>query len=213
MKLINILKEASIKNPKSVKIGDIATNKHGKNGKIIAIGTIGNDWKDMKKFASNSDIPALIKSTPSGAKGYLDNLTIIAVKYNNGRTEVWTYDSDNAYVPILKEAFAANSKLSNALNYLKKNAEILYDDNQEIIDAIAAVKSSGLTSRDIFSFASLFPRDTFKVDDIRSGKLEAQVDRVYFDGSDMLNKAKALKAFLLAFDNHYHGDKNWYKGY
>ena len=99
MKLINILKEASMKNPKSVKIGDIAVNKRGKNGKVIAIGTIGNDWKDMKKFASNSDIPALIKSTPSGASSYLNNLVIIAVKYNNGRTEVWTYDSDNAYVP------------------------------------------------------------------------------------------------------------------
>ena len=81
-----------------VKIGDIATNKHGKSGKVIAIGTIGNDWKDMKKFATNSDIPTLIKTTPSGTKGYLDNLIIIAVKYNNGRTEVWTYDSDNAYV-------------------------------------------------------------------------------------------------------------------
>jgi len=120
--------------------------------------------------------------------------------------------------PLLKvekinEAFAANSKLANAVNYLKKNAGTMYDDNPEIMAALDAVNASGLTSRDIFTFASLFPRDTFKVDDIRTGKLEAQVDRVHFDGSDMLNKAKALRSFLLAFDNYYHGDKNWYKGY
>jgi hypothetical protein len=123
--------------------------------------------------------------------------------------------------PLLKEekineAFAANSKLANAVNYLKKNAGTMYDDNPEIMAALDAVNASGLTSRDIFTFASLFPRDTFKVDDIRTGKLEAQINRVYFDGSDMLdmlNKAKALKSFLLAFDNYYDGDKNWYKGY
>ena len=113
----------------------------------------------------------------------------------------------------LNEAFAANSKLANALNFLKKNAGTIYDDNPEIMSALEAVRATGLTSRDVFSFASMFPRDSFKVDDIRTGKLEAQVDRIHFDGSEMLNKAKALRSFVLAFDNYYHGDKNWYKGY
>ena len=98
MKLKDLLNELSMKNPKSVKVGDIAIDKRGKTGKVIAIGTIGNDWDDMKKYAKNSDIPKLIKTTPSGATGYLNNLEIIAIKYDNGKTEVWTYDSDNAYV-------------------------------------------------------------------------------------------------------------------
>jgi hypothetical protein len=118
-------------------------------------------------------------------------------------------------IDILTEAFAANSKLANALLFMKKNAEQVYQDEPEIMSAMNDVKSSGLSSKDVFTFASLFPRDSFKVDDIRSGKLEAQISRIYFGGSatEALNKAKALKAFLLAFDNHHGGDKNWYKGY
>jgi hypothetical protein len=88
-----------MKDPKRVKVGDVAVNKRGKEGKVVAIGTIGSDWNDMKKFAKNSDVPKLISDTPKGAKGLLDRITIIAIKYDNGRTEVWTYDSDNAYVP------------------------------------------------------------------------------------------------------------------
>ena len=99
MKLKSLLIEASMKNPKSVKVGDIAVTKRGKKGKVIAIGTIGDDWNDMKKYAKNSDIPKLISDAPKGAKGLLDRLEIIAIKYDNGSTEVWTYDSDNAYVP------------------------------------------------------------------------------------------------------------------
>jgi hypothetical protein len=118
-------------------------------------------------------------------------------------------------VDILKEAFSANSKLANALLYMKKNAEEAYQDEPEIMSAMADVKASGLLSKDVFTFASLFPRDSFKVDDIRSGKLEAQIKRVYFGESETsaLNKAKALKSFLLAFDKNHGGDKNWYKGY
>ena len=99
IQLKKLLNEVSMKNPKSVKVGDIAVTKRGKKGKVIAIGKIGSDWNDMKKYAKNSDVPKLIKTTPDGAKGLLDRLEIIAIKYDNGSTEVWTYDSDNAYVP------------------------------------------------------------------------------------------------------------------
>jgi len=98
MKLKDLLKEVSMKDPKRVKVGDIAVDGRGKKGEVIAIGTIAGDWKDMKKYAVNSDIPKLIKTTPSGAKSYLDDLVIVALKYRGGATEVWTYDSDNAYV-------------------------------------------------------------------------------------------------------------------
>ena len=93
------IKEAIMKDPKRVKVGDIAVTKRGKKAKVIAIGTIQNDWNDMKKFAKNSDIPKLISDTPEGAKRLLGAIEIVAVKYDNGRTEVWTYDPDNAYVP------------------------------------------------------------------------------------------------------------------
>jgi hypothetical protein len=143
---------------------------------------------------------------------------IIVDKYNIEMTDEygfpmkWMKEGINEST-TLNEAFAANSKLANALLFMKKNAENVYQDEPEIMSAMADVKASGLTSRDVFSFASMFPRDSFKVDDIRTGKLEAQVDFIHFDGSEMLNKAKALRSFLLAFDNYYHGDKNWYKGY
>ena len=117
---------------------------------------------------------------------------------------------------LLSEAFAANSKLASAVKFMKKNAESTYEDEKEIQSAMKDVKASGLTSEDVFKFASLFPRDSFKVDDIRSGKLEAQIKRVYLSGGDQskaLEKAKALKGFLLAFDKNHGGDKNWYKGY
>ena len=116
---------------------------------------------------------------------------------------------------LLSEAFAANSKLASAVKFMKKNAESAYEDEKEIQSAMKDVKASGLTSEDVFKFASLFPKDSFKVDDIRSGKLEAQIKRVYFGGdeSKALEKAKALKSFLLAFDKNFGGDKNWYKGY
>jgi hypothetical protein len=117
---------------------------------------------------------------------------------------------------LLSEAFAANSKLASAVKFMKKHAESTYEDEKEIQSAMKDVKASGLTSEDVFKFASMFPRDSFKVDDIRSGKLEAQIKRVYLSGGDQskaLEKAKALKSFLLAFDKNHGGDKNWYKGY
>jgi len=115
---------------------------------------------------------------------------------------------------LLNEAFAANSKLANALVHLKKNAESVYQEEPEIMAAMSAVKASGLLSKDIFTFASLFPRDSFKIDDIRTGKLEAQINRTYFGGSevDALNKARALKTFLIAFDNLYK-TKTWYNDF
>ena len=169
---------------------------------------------DSDKLGTNKKYRDLILKAPDKAFMYKGKpASITAVDLNDG-----SVDEPKIYLTIINEskineAFAANSKLANALNFLKKNADNIIDDNPEIASALETVKASGLTSRDVFTFASLFPRDSFKVDDIRTGKLEAQVNRVYFDGSDMLNKAKALRLFLLAFDNYHYGDKNWYKGY
>jgi hypothetical protein len=169
---------------------------------------------DSDKLGTNKKYRDLILKAPDKAFMYKGKpASITAVDLNDG-----SVDEPKIYLTIINEskineAFAANSKLANALNFLKRNADNIIEDNPEIASALEAVKASGLTSRDVFTFASLFPRDSFKVDDIRTGKLEAQVNRVYFDGSDMLNKAKALRLFLLAFDNYHYGDKNWYKGY
>ena len=169
---------------------------------------------DSDKLGTNKKYRDLILKAPDKAFMYKGKpASITAVDLNDG-----SVDEPKIYLTIINEskineAFAANSKLANALNLLKKNADSINDDTPEIAAALEAIKASGLTSQDVFTFASLFPRDSFKVDDIRTGKLEAQVNRVYFDGSDMLNKAKALRLFLLAFDNYHYGDKNWYKGY
>ena len=169
---------------------------------------------DSDKLGTNKKYRDLILKAPDKAFMYKGKpASITAVDLNDG-----SVDEPKIYLTIINEskineAFAANSKLANALNFLKRNADNIIEDNPEIASALEAVKASGLTSRDVFTFASLFPRDSFKIDDIRTGKLEAQVNRVYFDGSDMLNKAKALRLFLLAFDNYHYGDKNWYKGY
>jgi hypothetical protein len=87
-----------MKDPKKVKVGDIAIDGKGKKGEVIAIGKIGTDWADMKQYATDSDVAELIKNTPAGAKSLGDNITIVALKYRGGKTDVWTYDSDNAYV-------------------------------------------------------------------------------------------------------------------
>lgn len=98
----SFVNEATVKmkDPKKVKVGDTAIDGNGKKGKVIAIGTIGEDWEDMKQFANSSDVADLISNAPRGTKGLLDSIVIIALKYGKGTdsTEVWTYDSDNAYV-------------------------------------------------------------------------------------------------------------------
>ena len=115
---------------------------------------------------------------------------------------------------VLREGFAANSKLANTITFMKKKATN-WSEEPELKSAIEELNKAGVTSKDVFSFAALFPRDTFKVDDIRDGKLEAQIQRGYFSGSEKsaeLSKAAALKKFILAFDD-YHEEKNWYMKY
>jgi len=116
---------------------------------------------------------------------------------------------------LLNEGFAGESKLASAIKFMKKNAESAFEDDKEIQSVMKDVKASGLVSDDVFSFSALFPRNSFKIDDIRSGKLEAQIKKLYIaaDESKALKKAKVLKDFLLAFDKAHDGDKEWYKKY
>ena len=91
----------------------------------------------------------------------------------------------------------------------------MHDDKPEILAAMQQVKDSGLKSDDIFSFASLFKTNTFKIEFIRNGTLEDQIKRVYLPGepaNKLLAKARALKAFLIAFDNLYK-TKTWYNDF
>jgi hypothetical protein len=81
-----------------IKVGDVAVDYSGRKGTIIAKGTISEDWEDMKQFDQSGALADFIESTPSGAKGLLGRIEIIAVKYGKGSTEVWTYDEDGAYV-------------------------------------------------------------------------------------------------------------------
>ena len=117
---------------------------------------------------------------------------------------------------VLHESFTANSKLANALTFIKKNSGELANEDPKIKMAMEKVNKSGVTSKDVFSFAALFPRDTFKVDDIRTGKLHNKIKQSYINADQMkiaLVKADALKDFLLAFDEYHGGTKDWYKKY
>lgn len=108
---------------------------------------------------------------------------------------------------LLSEGFKSNSGLAKAIRMYKKESDSFPGD-KSIIDNIRASK---LISDDIFHFAALFPRDTFKIDYIRNGKLESEIKRLYFNGDNQkieLEKAKALKEFVLALDKYY-GEKNW----
>ncbi len=108
---------------------------------------------------------------------------------------------------VLNEAFKANYGLGKAISMFKKNPAAWYGD-KKVLDAI---KQEGVTSETVFHFASLFPRDSFKIEDIRTGKLEAQIKRSYFSGESQekeLKKAKALKDFVLELDKEY-DTKSW----
>jgi hypothetical protein len=101
--------------------------------------------------------------------------------------------------------FVAKSGLANAIIHYKKHPGDFSNEVQKLKDA-------GVTSDDVFSFSSLFNRDTFNVGYIRNGKLEEQIKKTYFNGEEQtkeLKKAVALKEFILAVDNYY-GEKTWY---
>lgn len=122
----SFVNEASVKmkDPKKVKVGETAIDGNGKKGKIIAIGTIGEDWKDMKQYATDSDVPKLIRNAAKyGAEKLGAGITIVALQYRGGTTDVWTYDSDNAYVnENLNEASAEIESAFKAV--LPPNAKI-----------------------------------------------------------------------------------------
>ncbi len=108
---------------------------------------------------------------------------------------------------MLKEGFKANSGLSSVLVRYKKHPENFSIDpniHKEIVE-------SGIKGDDIFSFASLFKKDSFRIEDIRNGKLEAQIKQLYISDEDVnrnLKKAQALKKFVSAMDEYYQ-EKNW----
>ena len=110
----SFLNEASvkIKAPEKVKVGETAIDGNGKKGEIIAIGTIGEDWINMKQYATDSDVPKLIRNAAKyGAVNLGAGITIVALKYRGGKTDVWTYDSDNAYV--IKESINESADFSD----------------------------------------------------------------------------------------------------
>lgn len=107
----------------------------------------------------------------------------------------------------VNEAFKANSGLGKALIQFKKDPAH-FEGDKKIIDRLIELK---VTSNRVFEFAAMFPRDTFKIEDIRKGKLEAQIKRIFFDGENQktaLAQAAALKEFVLALDKQF-GEKNW----
>jgi hypothetical protein len=110
---------------------------------------------------------------------------------------------------VLNEGFAANSALVNSIAFYKKQIGNIPDELKPSVQALIDEK---IPSNIVFEFSSMFPRDSFKVEYIRDGKLENVIRRLYLSPSDeeMVQKAELVKAFLLAGDAYFQ-DKNWYK--
>jgi hypothetical protein len=107
-------------------------------------------------------------------------------------------------------SFKTMSSLSNIVKDLNTKPDSFYPEY--FSDELKArLKESGLTSSNVFSFASMFPRDSFKIQDIISGKLAARTNQITFNGPGLdadLKKIEVLKEIVLAMDAWY-GDRSW----
>ena len=86
---------------------------------------------------------------------------------------------------------------------LEKYTKLVGQDKNGINYPYVTLNSNtSYKSGDVFSFANLFPRDTFRIDYIRNGKLEAHIKKSYLSGdvaNSKLQKAKALKDLTFDF--------------
>ena len=95
--------------------------------------------------------------------------------------------------------------LAHAVRFYNKDNSAFQGDPK----IMQAMKDAGVTSQTVFQLAALFKINTFKVDYIRTGKLEAAIKGLHFEPAEPLKKALALKAFVLAMDQENGGDKTW----
>lgn len=108
---------------------------------------------------------------------------------------------------LLNEGFKANSSLANYIRLLKKNGPF-GDVRPETIKALQDLK---VTSDVIFQLAAIFPKDTFRIDDIVSGKLKQQIRRVYINDelqAERIKQVTALKQLVKELDSTF-GDRSW----
>ena len=106
---------------------------------------------------------------------------------------------------LINEGFRSNSGLAAAIRLYKGEPD-KFPGSQSTIKKILDLK---MPSNIVFQFSSLFPRDTFKIDYIRNGKLQAKIKSSYIsDESKKLEEANVLRDFVLALDKFY-GSKDW----
>jgi len=107
-------------------------------------------------------------------------------------------------------SFKTMSSLSSIVRDLNTKPDNF--DTEYFSDELKAkVKESKLTSSNVFSFSSMFPRDSFKIQDIISGKLAARTKQITFNGPGLdadLKKIEVLKDIVVAMDTWY-GDRSW----
>jgi hypothetical protein len=99
------------------------------------------------------------------------------------------------------------ARLIDTFNRNHKNG--LYTDNIELTNILKRMDINNVNSKFIFSLDSLFPRNSFKPDYIRSGKAEQIAKSLYIDPKKPLQQLAILKDFILYLDNDI-GHKNWY---
>lgn len=96
--------------------------------------------------------------------------------------------------------------IDNMLRAYKNGA---YKDNTELNDIMKNMDSNNVNSKFLFSVDSLFPRNSFKIDYIRSGKAQQMANRLYIEPTEPLKKIGILKDFILHMDGMANR-KDWY---
>ena len=101
----------------------------------------------------------------------------------------------------INEGFKQNSSISNLIKKSKKeDFSKTYDVPEEVVKRL---KDSGIVSSDIFTFAGLFKKDSFRVGYITNGKLEQKIKELYIEDDSVeknLEKVKALKDVINALE-------------
>ena len=106
-------------------------------------------------------------------------------------------------------------KLSHVISFLKMNRSKwsqMYGIDKKYIDDMFA---SEISSGDIFKFAAMFPRNSFKIRDITTGKLQQKMKAQIINPTEAVKavrKANALAKFLLAMKTKMNDD-SWLNGY
>jgi Protein of unknown function (DUF2958)/Family of unknown function (DUF6496) len=166
----------------------------------------GEDWVVTKVMPKMNKL--FIK--PYNDKAKKQNISLeIEVKFDYLKENLKPKMATGGGVRSMVSGLAEAVRLHNIK--FKKN-EIDKNQEPELYSILKKMSENLVTSKFVFELNSMFPRGSFKVDDIRTGKAEQQIKKIHFSGEEPLRKLKILKEFVEYMDK-YNGDKTWAKSY